>query len=527
MLKKSKWLSLPVAVALAGTVLWGCSGAKNDGNGSASSPAATKQASASPAPSGGGKQDFGKVVPLLTSINNKPGVKKVAEYIQKETGVLLDPVYADDTLTKFNIMVTSKETVDFVSMNYDDFVKNVSKGLFMPLDDLIDKYGPNLKKKVDSEAWAWSKGPDGKIYGIPSVSISTPYVPMLRADWLKAVNLPTPKTVDEFEKALIAIKAANPSQSGKELYPLFLNTTQVDNTWLGSYLKNGSSWWKSGDGTYLPPEMDPEYKDYLATLQKWFKAKLIHPETFIITQQGKLNEFIMQNLVGATGYWYSAGIAPDWNKLLEKYPDATYVAAPLSGKYNNGLLAEKRPKPIRVVNANSKNAAGVVRMFDWVAEAREHNIISRQGLEGVHWNYVNKEKFEVKIKAANELDPNDVFQAGAFEILDLNPPTETNERVVGNPRNDEYYRTWDILAKAEKEKSYLALDMKIHLEETTLPSIQKNKATLDTAKQEAFIRIVTGEKPVSDWDNFLATWKKMGMDDVIKEKNEVYKKAGL
>src|SRR5690606_1768046 len=96
-----------------------------------------------------------------------------------------------------------------------------------------------------------------------------------------------------------------------KLYPLFIELTRVDQAMLGFFLKDGISWWKNEEGTYLPPEMDPDYLNYLRTLQTWYIDELIHPETFVMTADGsveKVREFIIQDLVGAIIGWHGRDI---------------------------------------------------------------------------------------------------------------------------------------------------------------------------------------------------------------------------
>ncbi|WP_409342077.1 extracellular solute-binding protein [Paenibacillus sp. MBLB4367] len=506
--KGKKALTGAAAVLLTLTAAAGCS--------NTDAPSGSK-----PSDSGAGN-DFGKIVLVQKAIYNKSGVQKVADYIKKESGVSIESVYADDTPTKFNLMITSKEPVDAILLDRNNYLKALNKGLLMPLDEFLDKYGPTIKQKVNPNLWKWSKGSDGKIYGIPSESIASPYTPMIRTDWLKAVNLPLPKTIGEFEQALQAIKKASPSKKqNQELYPLFIGPTQTDEAFLGAFLPKGMSWWKNADNTYLPPEMAPEYKTYLETLQRWYKEKLIHPESFIVMSKGKLNDFVTQDLVAATAGWYSQPFVGEFDKLLALAPDANYDAAPLSGSFDNGLMKIEVPNNMMAISATSKNPESVVRIVEWIAKTRENMIVSRIGLPGMMYEYSNKDKYEIKTLAAP--DPNAAFTPGTFEFLDFQPQPDTTEVNTNNPRTLLYYKTWKTLSPVKK---YATLDTELALDEAGLASTVKYKATLDTAKQEQFIRIVTGEKPVSDWDAFLAGWRKMGMDEIIKEKNELYRKAG-
>ncbi|MBO9611021.1 MAG: hypothetical protein J7639_34050 [Paenibacillaceae bacterium] len=517
----TKWAAPTAAIGLLAAVVVGCSSSKDADKPASSAPAATNAAATgSPAKTEENK-DFGSAVFITAPTFEKPGLKKVSDYIKDKTGAGIELKFAENAAQTFNLMIASGEKVDSVGLTASDFNSARSKGLLMPLDDLLAKYGTNLKKNIRPDLWDWTKGDDGKIYAIPNEAFMFPNVPYIRADWLAAVKLPVPQTIDDFEKAMRAIKQLNPSNAAKkgELYPIFIEATRADQALLGGFLKNGVSWWKSADGTYLPPEMDPDYKTYLQTLQNWYKEKLVHPETYAITADGgatKLKEFIGQDLVGATIGSYGRDNG-QYDNLIKLAPKYAYEPTALSQKYANGVAAIRQPGGFKVISAKAKNAEAAIRVYDWIATSIENTTISRRGLPGIMYDYTDKAKN--KIKVIDKVDPAQEFAVGAFEFLDIDNFVEETE----GPYWDYYYEN---LRKMRKLTNYTPLDQALNLNELILPSVQKNKATLDAAKLETFIRIATGELPVSAWDEFLTKWRKMGMDDIIKEKNEIYKKAG-
>ncbi|MNF17617.1 hypothetical protein D3C80_2212220 [compost metagenome] len=49
------------------------------------------------------------------------------------------------------------------------------------------------------------------------------------------------------------------------------------------------------------------------------------------------------------------------------------------------------------------------------------------------------------------------------------------------------------------------------------------KSTLDKMKLEVFTKIIMGQSDVSEFDKFVADWKKFGGDSITAEVNEWYK----
>jgi putative aldouronate transport system substrate-binding protein len=49
-------------------------------------------------------------------------------------------------------------------------------------------------------------------------------------------------------------------------------------------------------------------------------------------------------------------------------------------------------------------------------------------------------------------------------------------------------------------------------------------ANLDKIKSETFMKIITGNAPISEFDKFVDDWKKLGGDQITKEVNDWYAK---
>ncbi|EJW97007.1 family 1 extracellular solute-binding protein, partial [gut metagenome] len=131
-----------------------------------------------------------------------------------------------------------------------DVVKYASQGLLIPLDDLIEKYAPNIKRLLDEndEYRKVMTAPDGHIYSLPNLTELSPKTHdklFINKTWLDQLNLPIPETVDEFEKTLIAFRDNDMNGNGDKndeipfsflynrkengLFSLFGSFGQVDN----------------------------------------------------------------------------------------------------------------------------------------------------------------------------------------------------------------------------------------------------------------------------------------------------------
>ncbi|KRF21676.1 extracellular solute-binding protein [Paenibacillus sp. Soil787] len=102
-----------------------------------------------------------------------------------------------------------------------DILRYSQQGVIIPLDDLINKYAPNVKAALDKFPYfkAMNTAPDGKIYGLTQLiecyHCSYPNKMWLNSSWLKKLNLQTPKTLDEYKQVLQAFKTKDPNGNGK------------------------------------------------------------------------------------------------------------------------------------------------------------------------------------------------------------------------------------------------------------------------------------------------------------------------
>jgi putative aldouronate transport system substrate-binding protein len=116
---------------------------------------------------------------------------------------------------KMKLMSASGEAYDivFTASWTNPFDLNVQKGAFLPLDDLLKKYGQDILKKVDERAWK-AVTVNGKIMAIPSQSpFSTPSGFVFKKDLATKYNLDHKqvKTIQDLAPYLETIKKNEPN----------------------------------------------------------------------------------------------------------------------------------------------------------------------------------------------------------------------------------------------------------------------------------------------------------------------------
>lgn len=94
-------------------------------------------------------------------------------------------------------------------------------GQLIPLEDLIDKYAPNLKSLMEKypEIRSGITTPEGHIYAIPGIvtlDAARTDKKWINQAWLKKLNLAVPETTDDLYNVLVAFRDKDPNGNGKK-----------------------------------------------------------------------------------------------------------------------------------------------------------------------------------------------------------------------------------------------------------------------------------------------------------------------
>ena len=215
-----------------------------------------------------------------------------------------------------NLMLASGNIPDIVgSSRIRDFVNQFGpEGAFVPLNDLIAEHAPNIAAyyatRPDIEAAV--KAADGQMYYIP-------YLPdgkygrayWIRTDWLDALGLDMPETVDDYEAVLRAFKTMDPNGNGEaDEVPLFFRQwpelIRMVTLWDGR--AHGSDTYHDfliEDGKIGHGYVGEGYREGIKNLARWYDEGLIDAEVF--TRGSSARDFLLsENLGGSTHDWFAS-----------------------------------------------------------------------------------------------------------------------------------------------------------------------------------------------------------------------------
>ena len=241
-MRAKKILALVMATALVGSLCACGSGNDDTGNqqAEASKPADSQQESTSSEEGRSGESEIPAGFPLEEEVTLTVFAEQLSYVVDLEQNTVfqdleeytnvnleLTLVPSDGVAEKLNLMLSSGEYPDIIigngRLSNQDLEKyGVEEHILMPLNDLIDKYGTNIKERwAEHPSWEEDmKSSDGNIYGIPN---SEPgegshgdcaYKLWINTEWLKAVGKEMPTTTEEFKDVLMAFKTQDPNGNG-------------------------------------------------------------------------------------------------------------------------------------------------------------------------------------------------------------------------------------------------------------------------------------------------------------------------
>lgn len=255
-----------------------------------------------------------KIFAGISALSPDNSEKPLVQQMNEAMGVTIDwNCVSGDTLTeKKNLILNAgndlPDALMAAELTDSELITYGSNGLLIPLEDYINEETmPNLMKIVEKrpEMLATCTMPDGHIYGLPTISEmgfeykdgntyyigAIPQFTAINTDWLEAVDMEMPTTVDELHDVLKAFKENDVNGNGDPTDEIPLSFIFPE--------KNGA--WCAGIGTLLAPfgctdySMDhraikdgkvyyqaasEEYKNAIAYYHDWFEEGLIDIEVF-------------------------------------------------------------------------------------------------------------------------------------------------------------------------------------------------------------------------------------------------------
>lgn len=454
--------------------------------------------------------------------------RAVQDYILEETNVLVDVVKPPSTEAqeKLAAMLSSGEQLDIWWGNWSDYSED---GIIQPLNEMLDQYGPNVKAVWEEwDAWGRVTDVDENIWGIPRYTQFASYFTFVRSDWLELLDMDAPKTFEEFETYLYAVKEMDPYGNG-ETIPLVARGGSVqaslEGAFLGGFTEAGKSQWLDESGNVMPKELQEGYSDFIATLAKWYQDGILHPE-FFSWDAATVRDYIASGRVGASAAYYT-DITQFTPIMQENCPDADFVHYEQGMTGPNGELCQTlNPGSSKQMLISSKvgpdRLPGLMKVIDWCFASWDNYQICCNGIENVNWEY---DTSVVDLETAKEqkvvsLIPNSGYYADF--CLSIGLPYESVGTIYDANKKRNKHNLYLSEYLDDFDTCKMTLDASITYNSTALSENIPTLGDINTTINEELVKFVKGERSMDTWADFIQSLYDMGLDNWIKEYTRQY-----
>lgn len=451
-------------------------------------------------------------------------------------------VSSDSYLDKLNLAITSGSIPDIMIVNPVQLQQLTEADAIEDLTPYIQKYANAdiLENYAQTKNAALDAATiDGKIMGIPNVQpqADAPIMAFVRKDWLDKLGLQPPQTVADIEAIAKAFIEQDPDGNGvKDTYGLAgtMNPTGVPSNLHGfdavfnAYGAFPTLLYRNAEGKIVYGSVQPEAKDALALLARWYQEGIIDPE-FATKDTGKSNEIIVGGKAGIMfGPWWipwwplndSVTNDPnaDWQPYLIKDKNGQYNFS--MGEYTYSFVVVKKgfPHPevaLKILNIQNDLSYGLNDAPQYYPNFNEiwGTLFPIPFL--IEQPYV-VERMGREYKAALDgtLDPATFGDAMKIEF-------EQIKKDIAAPRSDP--SNWATRMARLDAALLLAGGYGEVRNDPMVSRMLPNYpawASLKKMEAEAYLAIITGAQPVDYFDTFVQQWYDGGGRQILDDMNK-------
>ena len=537
--------ALVVSLLLAVSMFAGCAAKKGDGK--STTQATTQGTTAAPSEAKAPLPIVDK--PLTLSYATTWGdpllyksINDVTCYIEleKRTGIHIDfrNITPSQAAEQFNLMMASGDLPDIIDWQWNEVRKSIdtfiAEGLFIKLNDWVDKFAPNYNKLLDSNP-VYRKEVmtnEGNLSGFMDFSgeaVGVWYGPVFRGDWLEKLNLKTPVTLDDWYTVLKTFREKDPNGNSKvDEIPLTFNTWgggltafQLGRGFLGAWGIALDYYQENGIIKYGP--LQPEFKDFIILMNKWYKEKLVDPD-YAATDGAGNDAKIMNEQIGSFFAGAAGGIGNYTNRFKDVNPNAKFIAAPYPvlkagdkpqlGQFNGSVSSNGA-----VITKACKNVEEAVKWLDYLY-SEEGSLLINFGIEGVHYNMVNGEPIftDAILKPANGTVPDQIALNTAGNH---GGPHRADPRMYAQittlPQQRDALKIW--VTNTEK-----LLPNSLKMDAADIEKNATKETDINTYLEEMVNKFIMGAEPIDKFDAFVSKLKELDIDSLIKARQNALDK---
>lgn len=451
--------------------------------------------------------------------------------IQDRVGVIVNvEIIEGNSDDQLKLMLASGNFPDIIRWTLDatypgGIPKMVSDDIAMPLNDLIDDYMPNfsavmakrpdIKKEITNANWEHLYFPfiNPQESDIDkAIASSTGFA--MRSDWLENVGMDAPDNMDDWYNVLTAFKNNDPN--GDRLQ----NEVPFEGTGLDMFTPafgiRRTYFLKPGTQTVAFGPIEPEYREYLETMNKWYTEGLVTDNS--ITSDGSLTDAnIVADLVGS---WKA--LTNNWEKYLDDLrqinPNADFIPVDWPTTKDGKRYTDRTElinhvdKEKTIITTSCKNPMAAAKLIDYMYSEEGGHLLA-WGFEGVTYEEVDGKNQLIAFE--KDADPVRHYYIKPHVTLPRYGFTEAWAQTF-NPQRIVAAEAWS----KNVDSSLIYPPFLVFSQEDTnrINDINNDMGSYINDMTNAFI---DGSEPLSNFDTYVENVKRYGVEEIV----EIYQRT--
>ncbi|SFE96350.1 putative aldouronate transport system substrate-binding protein [Paenibacillus algorifonticola] len=442
---KNKLWTMGLAAMLSVAMIGCSSNSGNSGNAgnTSSSPASSSEAAGEQEPVTFTYYGFAANKDTLASET------VIGKELQKQTGVDFKMEFiVGDGKTKSGVMIASGDYPDVIVPD-GEIDKLMDAGAFIPLDDLIEKYGPNIKR-VYGPYMDKFKQADGKIYHLPFSAnqgyIGDPGISQgafwMQRSVLKEFGYPKIKTLDEYFDLIKQYQEKYPQIDGKDTVGFVIFAGVSDNFFT---LTNPSMHLAGypNDGGVLVDMNTHDAKTYQASEyeKRWIQKLnevnaegLFDPESFTANKDQYLAKLTSGRVLGYFNYGWQVGDATN-NLKTAGIDEKRYTPLPIVFDQNTKDQYVDPPAFVNNrgigISVNAKDPVRIIQYFDNML-TEENQILVQWGIKDQNYSVDANGRFIMNEQQISERNDTEFTRKFGWSYFQYNWPRYGNNSLLAD-----------------------------------------------------------------------------------------------
>jgi len=489
-----------------------------------------------------------------------------AKLYEQELGIKVNYVWTvpdAQAQAKINVQIAAADMPEISTVDPVQFKALYESGMIQDLSKVWDEYASPLVKEIfekDDQGVALGQVTiDGKLYGVPKIRENLDAVPMIyiRADWLRNLGLPIPRTINELEAVARAFAFQDPDRNGLH-DTMGISFTGNLNDPVGGmnglfmgfgaypYLNGAQEAWLNDpvSGRIISASVQPEVRQALETLSRWYKEGILDRE-FATRDLVKISELASNGKLGIVyaEHWFQ------WMwpmpMAMINVPEAEWITIEIptvDGSPAKVILPGSLDATIWVANSSMKNPEVLIKMLNlYVKQLSQkspdynenyHVINNEAGEKFISWHYglvqsgVAGNAYGIsRIQEWYKNRNTDYHEHETSWVADM---IDQIRKYIGELEGSDNMWNWTTWMWGKPDGAY-SINLKVREEGRTFVNayldvntrtMTDRQSSLASMREEIFTRIIMGASPINAFDTYVTDWYKLGGEQILREINK-------